>query len=194
VQDKVSAVVADIEKKVQLQPDCSKWDRDRSEEVRTWPIKLSDKAVRKKLVAYVEKTYRGRVSSEFVQSKLARLSFEPSTFEFPLQRVVGVDADFGHRHFLACLVWASTDPFMKKSDGGQGRGDVYDYLDTRFRLNAGRHKFDKATRLRKAVEHYAAEASRWLAPDADLDKVVESFRTFYGDAPWTWEVADLAVS
>lgn len=192
VRAEFSQVVGQIVERLPIELDPKKWAREKSEEVSRWPRTLSEAQVRTKLHEYIERTYLSRVSDEFVRSKLLRLSFEPSLYDFPLQRIVGTDADFGHRHFLASVVWALADPLMKKGDGGRGRGAVFQYLDARFRLNLSRHKFDRKNREREVLEHFSAQAAAWMSPGGDLENAVDGFRALFGDAPWAWDTTDLA--
>jgi len=191
VREEFSDTVKDIVAKIPLEMDYKKWNTRKSEEVRTWSNRMTEKQVREKLCDYIERNYRNRISDDFVKSKLGRLSFEPAIFDFSVQRVVGDDEYYGHKHFLACLVWNVTDPFIRRSDGGQGRGEMYTYLNARVFMNISRQKHPKETRLRQTIENYSILAAQWLAKDADLDDVVESFRTFYGDSEWTWDISDL---
>lgn len=141
--------------------------------------------VRKCILAHLVNRYAPRVSEPFVRSLLSRISFEPRTFEFPLDQAYGGDPEYGHKWFLASLVWAWTDPMLEGATSRK-RGSLAAYLTVRREANRGRNKED-------SEEAWDARAGRWLDPSVALSDAVREFREFYGPDRWTWDAADLSI-
>lgn len=132
--------------------------------------------IRRLITGHLDETYRVYLSEDFVRTRLARVSFVPRVFEFPLEQTLGDDADYGHKYFLASLVWAYTDRVLKRSGKGGGRGEVFHYLDARA----------ASARGTQGPRDMAEWAGSWLEPTITLEKAVTQFLNFFGDASWSW--------
>lgn len=144
---------------------------------------VSVAAMRNHIFAHIVDKDGSRISEPLVRSQLARLTFTPRSFAFPLAQSLGEDVHYGHKHFLAAVVWACTDRLLKHTDDEGGTGALFTYLDARRRLNSTRPEMDAAA--------FAQRAATWLLPESSLDMVVEEFRRAFGPAPFTWDLGDL---
>lgn len=147
------------------------------------PASASNKKVREIIVAHIVESHRDRLSEALVRSQLARLSFAPRRFAFPLSQTAGADDHFGHKHFVANIVFAWTDRMLRRTTEAGGRGRIFDYLDARARLNHGRHE--------RRTADVAALAARWLEPEVTIETAVHQFQEIYGPEPFTWDKGDL---
>lgn len=166
-----------------LQPE-SEWDEDMLEQ---WGMsaKASIVQIRAQILDHIVGRTRDRVSESLVRSQLARLTFAPRTFAFPLAQSHGADWHYGHKHFLANVVWACTDRVLKRVNEDEGAsGELFEYLDARRRLNSGRHGHN--------TSQLAARAAGWLNPEVTLDAAVAEFRQAYGPEDFSWVHGDLA--
>lgn len=145
--------------------------------------KAAGAAMREHILAHIVQKNRSRISEPLVRSQLSRLTFAPRSFAFPLAQSLGEDVHYGHKHFLAKVLWACTDRLLKHSTDEGGTGALFQYLDARRQLNAGRHGLD--------ASELAERAAAWLTPATTLDTVVNEFRQAFGPASFTWEVGDL---
>lgn len=146
--------------------------------------KASSAEMRKHIRDHIIDRNRARVSEPLVRSQLARLTFTPRRFAFPVAQSYGEDTHYGHKHFLANVVWACTDRLLKRTTEDGGTGVLFEYLDARRRLNKGRHGLDTVA--------LAARAATWLDPGTPIEVVVSHFREMYGPEEFTWELGDLA--
>jgi hypothetical protein len=118
--------------------------------------KVSTLKMREQILEHIVERNRARVSAPLVWSQLGRLTFRPRSFAFPLAQSQGSDSHYGHKHFLANVVWACTDRALKRTNEENGTGALFEYLDARRLLNKGRHN-------RETVE-IAECAASWLDP------------------------------
>lgn len=147
------------------------------------PASVSVAGMREYICAHIVEKDSSRISEPLVRSQLARLTFTPRSFAFPLAQSLGEDVHYGHKHFLAAVVWACTDRLLKRTDDEGGTGALFHYLDARRRLNSARSALG-ATAL-------AQRAAAWLSPASSLETAVDEFRQAFGPAPFTWELGDL---
>lgn len=145
---------------------------------------VSTAEMRKIILDHIVERGRARVSEPLVRSQLDRLTFTLRSFAFPLAQSHGDDVRYGHKHFLANVVWACTDRLLKRTTEDGGTGILFDYLDARRRLNKGRHGHDAVA--------LAARAGTWLDANTALEVAVDQFRETYGPEPFTWELGELA--
>ncbi len=147
-------------------------------------VAVSGAKMREYICEHIIERNRARVSEPLVRSQLARLTFAPRAFAFPLTQSHGGDAHYGHKHFLANLIWTCTDRLLKRTTEDGGTGVLFEYLDARRQLNKGRHG--------RNAEELAGRAAAWLDQATPLEAVVAEFREAYGPEPFTWELGDLA--
>lgn len=141
--------------------------------------------VRNKIVDLFVTKYQDRIRTEFVDSQLSRLTFEPMTFEFPLHQSMDDDDDYGHKYFLASLVWTCTDRLLQHGDGVSERGasELAKYLERRRIVYKGRDNASPAD--------WDARAGSWLETNTSLEDAVASFRVLFGPEPFTWDTEDV---
>jgi HKD family nuclease len=154
----------------------------------------SESEVRSAIAEYLRTAHGSKISKPFVSSQLRRVSFTPRTFTMPLEQRMGEDFDYGHKAFLAAIVWAFTDRVLKFDDEDvRSTGELFEYLHARHQLNAPRREKHGEQRrlLRDLASTLADESAEWLEPSTPLDEAVEGMRTAFGPTPWTWETADL---
>jgi HKD family nuclease len=147
----------------------------------------SKNEVRKRILNVIINTHQDRIADSFVRSQLARLMFVPRCFAFPLMQRSALDEDYGHKHFLANLVFACTDRLLRKSNELGGRGVVFEYLNERRKFNESRHH-------QKSSAALAERAAAWLKPKTSLATAVQQFQLMYGPESFTWDLTDLAKS
>ena len=148
------------------------------------PVNVSTVEMRQLILKHIVEQNRDRVSEPLVRSQLDRLTFTPRSFAFPVAQSHGADVHYGHKHFLANVVWACTDRLLKRTSEEAGTGVLFEYLDARRKLNQGRHGLETLA--------LAERAASWLDPTAGLETAVEQFREIYGPDVFTWELGDLA--
>ena len=172
--------MAGVAREVELLP-AENWDSKKLAELereagRTKVGNRSPEAIRAMMAALLVSSYRESLSEDFIRTRLQRVSFVPRSFEFPVEQTLDGDVDHGLKYFLACMTWAYTDRVLKRSSGGEGRGEVYRYLQARaIEAKTG----GKPNAMAEA-------AGAWLGPDVSLDKSVEEFTGFFGPRGWNW--------
>jgi len=143
-------------------------------------------AVNKEILNHLVRSYQSRLSLPLVQSQLGRMTFQPRQFAFPLSQTLGSDEQYGHKAFLAALVFAWTDRKLRRTTESDGKGAVFDYLDARIRLNESRHGLESA--------RLAERAASWLEPVVTLATAVGHFQQIVGAETFTWDKGDLVTS
>ena len=168
---------------MRLQPE-NEWD-DATLQERSISAKESAVKMRQHILEYIVERNRARVSEPLVRSQLGRLTFASRCFAFPLAQSHGDDSQYGHKHFLANIVWTCSDRVLKRTTEDEGgAGLVFEYLDARRQLNKGRHEHE--------TTEVAERAAGWLDAKVSLETAVGQFREMYGPEPFTWELGDLA--
>lgn len=166
---------------LKLQPK-NEWDEQLLQK-HSISAKVSTAKMREIILEHIVERNRARVSAPLVWSQLGRLTFTPRSFAFPLAQSQGGDSHYGHKHFLANVVWACTDRVLKRTNEESGTGALFEYLDARRLLNKGRHNHETA--------ELAECAASWLDPKTSIEVAVDQFREMYGPEPFTWELGDL---
>jgi HKD family nuclease len=182
VRRSFDANMAEVVDGLKLQPK-EEWDAAalRRHEI---SVNVSTIEMRKLILKHIVEQNGDRVSEPLVRSQLDRLTFTPRSFAFPVAQVHGADAHYGHKHFLANVIWACTDRLLKRTSEEAGTGVLFEYLDARRKLNQGRHNLTTLA--------LAERAAAWLDPSTALEIAVEQFREIYGPDAFTWDLKDLA--
>jgi len=173
----------------------TEWDLDANVFTQSWLSRnANENEVRAAIAEYMKRAHATKISTPFVWSQLRRVCFKPRTFQLPLEQRMADDLDYGHKTFLAAIVWSFTDRVLKFDDEDvHGAGELFDYLLTRHQLNAPRREKRGRPRrtLRDLANALSEESATWLDTTSALEVAVECVRTAFGPSPWTWLVEDL---